>query len=160
MHSRSLPDSAEFRSRQPRPAAPRVNRSKKDDDAPQGGAVKATLGGGSQMIVAVSGGGSLTISRYSKNFVDSRNLSVKGFFGLCHLTIRIVDQFSQSDRRRRTEVGQHTIDASRFSRRAHSAAMKNQQQTKSSPIGGRNHVVEHVFDLDGIGFGGQTKPKR
>ncbi len=32
----------------------------KDDDAPQGGVVKATLGGGSQMIVAVSGGGSLT----------------------------------------------------------------------------------------------------
>lgn len=32
----------------------------KGDDAPRGGVVKATLGGGSQMIVAVSGGGSLT----------------------------------------------------------------------------------------------------
>ena len=32
----------------------------KDADAPQGGVGKVTLGGGSQMIVTVSGGGSLT----------------------------------------------------------------------------------------------------
>ena len=36
------------------------DEGKKDADAPQGGVGKATLGGGSQMIVAVSGGGSLT----------------------------------------------------------------------------------------------------
>lgn len=34
--------------------------AQKDADAPQGGAGKVTLGGGSQMIVTVSGGGSLT----------------------------------------------------------------------------------------------------
>jgi hypothetical protein len=34
----------------------------KDADAPQGGVGKVTLGGGSQMIVTVSGGGSLTRS--------------------------------------------------------------------------------------------------
>jgi len=32
----------------------------KDADAPRGGVGKVTLGGGSQMIVTVSGGGSLT----------------------------------------------------------------------------------------------------
>ena len=54
----------------------------KDDDAPQGGVVKATLGGGSQMIVAVSGGGSLTRPTYRENSTVSRNFRVKGFFGL------------------------------------------------------------------------------
>jgi len=97
VHGRSLSDSAEFRSRQPRPAAARVNRSKKDDDAPQGGVVKATLGGGSQMIVAVSGGGSLTRSLYRENLIVSRNFCDKDLFDLCHLTLRIVYQVSRSD---------------------------------------------------------------
>jgi hypothetical protein len=37
-----------------------VSLEQKDADAPQGGVGKVTLGGGSQMIVTVSGGGSLT----------------------------------------------------------------------------------------------------
>lgn len=37
-----------------------VSFEQKDADAPQGGVGKVTLGGGSQMIVTVSGGGSLT----------------------------------------------------------------------------------------------------
>jgi hypothetical protein len=37
-----------------------VSLERKDADAPQGGVGKVTLGGGSQMIVTVSGGGSLT----------------------------------------------------------------------------------------------------
>lgn len=37
-----------------------LNWGQKDADASQGGVGKATLGGGSQIVVAVSGGGSLT----------------------------------------------------------------------------------------------------
>jgi hypothetical protein len=37
-----------------------VSFEQKDADAPQGGVGKVTLGGGSQMIVTMSGGGSLT----------------------------------------------------------------------------------------------------